>query len=157
MYKPPPNTTYGPNKAYARIQPTVWVFRTNAEIEHTPKYNLRFCPAGPLFSANSFILSKIFGFWLAEKSLTTPEYKLRFLIAGWLLNSTYEGCIWGGLMGDFLGDPYTITVTGKNHPKTRFFVPHSSTRRDQRVPTMGMGRVPTPSRMVGGQPLFPSG
>ncbi len=45
----------------------------------------------------------------------------------------------------------------ENHPKTRFFAPYSSTRRDQGLPTMGMGRVPTPTWVVDGELLVPPG
>ena len=45
----------------------------------------------------------------------------------------------------------------ENHPKTRVFDPYSSTMRDQRPPTMGMGRVGTPTWVVGGEPLGRSG
>ncbi len=38
----------------------------------------------------------------------------------------------------------------ENHPKMRFFAPYSSARRHQRSPTMGMGRVDTPTLVAGG-------
>ncbi len=44
----------------------------------------------------------------------------------------------------------------ENRPKMRFFAPYSSARRDQRPPTMGMGRVDTPTWVVGGEPLVRS-
>ncbi len=55
------------------------------------------------------------------------------------------------------GSPHTTAVTGGNRPKMRFFDPYSSARRDRRPSTMGMDRVATPARMVGGEPLVLSG
>ncbi len=44
-----------------------------------------------------------------------------------------------------------------NQPKTRVLDPFSSARSYQRPSTMGIGRVDTPTWVVGGEPLVPSG
>ncbi len=52
---------------------------------------------------------------------------------------------------------YLGQFSSREGQKMRFFAMCSSARRDRRLSTMGMGRVDTPSRVVGGELLDPPG